>query len=97
MPRLHRLGVSLAVTALLVGCSAPGAPPRSDRADRTSDAATAPESRTLVLATRVEVTSISHLPFWERRFTFLSTPRLFNATLAILDDRGLPRPYLSES
>ncbi len=97
MPRLHQFVVSLAVTALLVACSTPASAPRQERVDRGSEVTAAQESKTLVLATRVEVTSLAHLPFWERRFTFLSTPRLFNATLAILDERGLPRPYLAES
>src|SRR5439155_27120560 len=62
-------------------------------------ASTQPSSsgRTLVLATRVEVTSLSPAPFWQRRFTFLSTPRLFNADLTLFDDRGDAHPYLAET
>jgi peptide/nickel transport system substrate-binding protein len=100
VPLLHRCAIAVALLLPLLACTAPPATPRADRPERTdrgSDVAPTSESRTLVLATRVEVTSISHLPLWERRFTFLSTPRLFNATLAILDDRGLARPYLAES
>ncbi len=97
MPRVRHVALVVALTSLLAACAAPAPTPRQDRVDRGSEPAAPQESRTLVLATRVEVTSLAHLPFWERRFTFLSTPRLFNATLAILDDRGLPRPYLAES
>jgi peptide/nickel transport system substrate-binding protein len=43
------------------------------------------------------MTSMSYLPFWERRFRFLSTPRLFNAALTIQDAKGLARPYLAEA
>jgi peptide/nickel transport system substrate-binding protein len=91
----RRLFLALAAVGLVVGCQAPGGQ-RADRPDRSVVPAGSSESRTLVYVTRVEVTSLSHLPFWERRFTFLSTPRLFNGTLAILDDRGLARPYLAE-
>jgi peptide/nickel transport system substrate-binding protein len=85
----------IAIACLGVACAIPTTPV-TERIDRPSVSGAPQESRTLVYATRVEVTSLSYLPFWERRFTFLSTPRLFNATLAILDDRGLARPYLAE-
>ncbi len=97
MPRVIHLFLLLALLSLIAACAAPASAPRQDRVERDVESTVPPETRTLVLATRVEVTSLSHLPFWERRFTFLSTPRLFNATLAILDDHGLPRPYLAES
>lgn len=88
--------VPLVIAWLGMACMAPSSPQSSEQ-PRSSPGDAPEESRTLVYATRVEVTSLSHLPFWERRFTFLSTPRLFNATLAILDDRGLARPYLAEA
>src|SRR5436853_5011384 len=81
---------------ILAACApSSGSPSNSSQADRAG-AAPAASGRTLVLATRVEVTSLSPAPFWQRRFTFLSTPRLFNADLALFDQRGDPHPYLSE-
>ncbi len=83
---------------VLAGCAPSTAAPVSS--SQPGQAGTAPQvapTRTLVMATRVEVTSLSPAPFWQRRFTFLSTPRLFNADLTLFDKRGDPHPYLAET
>src|SRR6266542_1635211 len=86
----------VALVVLLFGCgsSAPVAPRSAGESITSWEPSSA---RTLVLATRVEVTSLSPAPFWKRRFTFLSTPRLFNADLTLFDKSGDPHPYLAEA
>ena len=79
------------------GCAPAGPPATGQQAPGIPGERPAAPPRTLVLTTRVEVNSLSHAPFWQRRFIFLSTPRLFNANLALLDDRGTPHPYLAEA
>src|SRR5581483_826296 len=72
----------------------PAASP-SSRADVEPSQSQPIAAHTLVMATRVEVTSLSPAPFWQHRFTYLSTPRLFNADLTLFDQRGDPHPYLA--
>jgi peptide/nickel transport system substrate-binding protein len=86
----------VAVVAAL-GCAAPSAPSTERRDQAPGADRPAEPSRTLVLTTRVEVNSLSHAPFWQRRFIFLSTPRLFNANLALPDEKGVSHPYLAEA
>ncbi len=82
----------------MLACAPRAAPPgaTTNSADSGQPATGSGSGRTLVLSTRVEVTSLSPAPFWQRRFTFLSTPRLFNADLTLLDQNGNPHPYLAE-
>ncbi len=88
----------LVLVALVATACAPGGTDRARQpGDRPDSAARSEGGRTLVLATRVEVTSLSAAPFWQRRFTFLSTPRLFNGNLTLLGQHGEPLPYLAEA
>lgn len=85
------------MVAVAAAC-APPTPPSAGQPDIGGvNPQPAEPGRTLVLSTRVEVTSLSPAPFWQRRFTFLSTPRLFNANLTLLDQRGGAHPYLAEA
>src|SRR5687767_2233418 len=53
--------------------------------------------RTMVVAVRVEPTSLAPAVFREPGVTFQATPRFFNAGVALLDQKGLPTPYLAEA
>lgn len=86
------------VTGLIFGvvvlaACAPAAAPRT--ADPKPQAPA--EARTLVIAVRVEPASVAGRAFREQSVALYTPKRLFNADLAILDERGLPRPYLAEA
>ncbi|MPZ15630.1 MAG: hypothetical protein GEU73_14615 [Chloroflexi bacterium] len=96
--RVRQGAVLLILGAILVNACGPGAAaPATRQASGEPPIAATTSGRTMVISTRVEVTSLSPAPFWQRRFTFLSTPRLFNADLTLLDQRGDPHPYLAEA
>jgi peptide/nickel transport system substrate-binding protein len=83
------IGVVLGL--VLVSCAAPsgqGQPPAASREQAT-------QNRTLVLAHRFEVRSLA--PKVLQTNGPLSTTRLFNATLSLIDDQGISRPYLAEA
>jgi peptide/nickel transport system substrate-binding protein len=85
----------LLFTLVLTGCqpAAPSALPSSQ-----APAPSAPRvSRTLVMLTRVEPVSLATKPLQQAGTLLASTRRVYNATLALLDDRGIPRPYLAEA
>ncbi len=80
------------VVALLTGCIAPPQPQSAAPATRpTSD------SRTLVMASRAEPAVLAAKPLQPTAIGVQTATPLFNAGLAILDDRGQARPYLAES
>jgi peptide/nickel transport system substrate-binding protein len=80
--------------AMLAGCQS--ADPRGQGS--TEPAASAPRpSRTLVMMTRVEPVSLATKPLQQAGTLLASTRRVYNATLALLDDRGAPLPYLAEA
>lgn len=53
-------------------------------------------SRTLVAAVRVEPLTIAARPLREQGVAVYLSGRMFNAAIALLDDTGVERPYLSE-
>jgi peptide/nickel transport system substrate-binding protein len=53
--------------------------------------------RTLDVAIQVEPGSLASRALVERGVALHTTKRAFNADLALLDDRGLPQPYLAEA
>ena len=89
----HRLVVFSALVALLVlSCS----PPTQD--SRQSPAAPSDQpapSRTLIVGHRYEMTSLA--PKVLQANGPISTTRLFNAALSMIDDDGRARPYLAEA
>jgi peptide/nickel transport system substrate-binding protein len=92
-----RLSRWLALFCVAVWACAPAAPP----AARQPGAAAQPEqprqTKTLVAAIRFEPPYVAAKALLPGGLTLGSTLRLFNAGLAIHDDRGLPRPYLAET
>lgn len=84
---------------LLAGMSAMACAPTSRTAAPavTGPQPTAPtESRTLVLALRVEPTTVSPKPFRQAGIEIGIVLRLFNAGLAINDERDVAHPHLAE-
>jgi peptide/nickel transport system substrate-binding protein len=61
------------------------------------DARPAEPARPLVILIRVEPADIAAKSLRQAGTILTTTKRLFNATLALLDDRAVPRPYLVES
>lgn len=53
--------------------------------------------KTLVMAIRVEPASVAAKALESGGVTLTTTRRLFNATLTLFDDQGLPTPYLAQS
>lgn len=79
----------------LLGCApaAGGLQPSSSGAQGGQPA----EGRPLVIALRVEPTTISPKPFRQAGIEIGIVLRVFNAGLAIKDEREVPHPYLVES
>jgi len=92
------LGIrALAVSFLFAVACAPSAAPRA--ADTPGSGTTVanaptPRSSTLVIAIRVEPTSLNSR-LQSPGVTLTTTRRLFNANLVIFDQRGQPQPYLA--
>lgn len=82
---------------LVVTSACGGAPARSGGASVERGPGAATPSRTLVAAIRVEPAGLANKPLQQVGVALHSTKRLFNAELAILDERGLPYPYLAEA
>lgn len=91
---------ALLLIALGITACTPGPAPRATDATGGSAAATTGSrgptqaSRTLVIAVRAEPVTLATRAE-SRGVTTTTTRRLFNATLAIFDQRGLPQPYLA--
>src|SRR4051812_9414737 len=90
----HRPGALLAamLAVLLLSCT-----PGSDRATQPSpgQANSPAQGRTLVVLNRAEYATLA--PKVLQSNGPLGTTRLFNASLSLIDDAGLPRPYLVET
>lgn len=56
-----------------------------------------PPPRTLAMAIQNEPSGVASRALVERGVALHSTKRAFNADLALIDDRGLPQPYLAEA
>ncbi|MCL6640427.1 MAG: hypothetical protein K6T92_03535, partial [Candidatus Rokubacteria bacterium] len=80
--------IGLTIGSLITGCARPQgeAPAREQEPARPS--------RTLVVAHRYEPANLATKVLGSNGP--LTTTRLFNASLALFDDRGEPRPYLAE-
>jgi ABC-type transport system substrate-binding protein len=86
-------GLASVLAAMLAGCAAPGAAPRTGDARQQSPAS----AKTLIVATRAEPPSLSPKPFRSLGLTADLSGRMFNAGLTIRNDAGLPVPYLAET
>ncbi len=82
----------LGLAALLIGCSPASPGPSSVESSQPGPAA----QRPLVMAIRLEPTSLSLRPPRET-FSDVQHTAIFNADIAIADDRGAPVPYLVEA
>ncbi len=87
---IARWGAVLAL--LIIGC-APAQNQRPGAGAAARDQQT--QSRTLVVAHRYEPSNLA--PKVLQSNGTLNTARLFNAALSLIDDQGLPRPYLAET
>jgi peptide/nickel transport system substrate-binding protein len=96
--RLRFFSLSLLMITVLAGCSQGGGAPRGDGATTGGDGRppAGQRARTLVMASRSEVPSLAAKPLQALGLTNGTTPRLFNAGLTLLDDRGNAQPYLAE-
>src|SRR5687767_14061006 len=87
-----RYSMSLLVFCLLLlSCAAPATTSQAPAPARDQAA----PSRALVVAHRFEVRNLATKV--TQTNGPLSTTRLFNATISLIDDQGISRPYLVES
>lgn len=82
--------------ALLVAVAACAPTARQQGGDAAGAEGAARSDKTLVAAIRVEPIYVAAKALLQAGVTLRATTRLFNAELAIVDDRGVPRPYLAE-
>src|SRR5947208_904982 len=75
----------------MVGC----APERPERNHSEASDNTLTQNRTLTVAHRYESANLA--PKVLQTNGTLNTARLFNAALTLIDEDGIPRPYLAES
>ena len=92
MPRSTVL-IGVVLTVLMVSCATSQSQSQVQAPTASSDHPT--QSRTLVLAHRYEPATLA--PKILGSNGPLTTTRLFNAALTVIDDQGLPRPYLAEA
>lgn len=87
------IGLLLAALCLLPAC-APAASKSTAEGERSPTTAS---SRSLAVAVRVEPASIATRILGQPGAGHTTARALFNATIALMDDRAAPRPYLVES
>jgi peptide/nickel transport system substrate-binding protein len=89
--------------SVLGACAAPASPPASTGSTGPQGAApqaapaTPRESRTLVVAIRVEPATVAIRPLTQSGVGLYLPKRTFNGEVAYLDDKAAPRPYLVEA
>jgi peptide/nickel transport system substrate-binding protein len=84
----------------LLACAAPPPQPGAQApasSESTAAVAALSSNRTLVIALRVEPTTVSPKPFRQAGIEIGIVLRLFNAGLAITDEQDVPHPYLVEA
>ena len=86
----------LGLAVLVIACTPATTAPARSTAEPARPAAAAAPQRAFVMAIRLEPTSLSLRPPREV-FSDVQDRALFNADLAIADDRGTPVPYLAEA
>ncbi len=90
------LFVTLATIAACAPASQPTSPSGGQRPPGSGQPGAA-SSRTLIIAGRAELPSLSPNPLQTLGFTTGSSIKIFNAGLTLSDGRNPPRPYLAES
>ncbi len=83
--------------ALLAASCAPSAPARGTTASGEQAPPAAVPNRTLTIAARNEPSSLAGKPLLQANVGLYTAKNLFNASLAVQDDRGLPVPRLAEA
>jgi peptide/nickel transport system substrate-binding protein len=94
MPLSRLTGIVVLLVVFGLAC-APAAPSSGLRAGGSAEQPR--QSKTVTGAIRIEPAFVAAKPLRQAGLTLGSTVRLFNAGLAIADDRGLARPYLAET
>ncbi len=93
-----RVASSVVLGVLVLVACAPASRPQATAGGAVQGAATAGQQpRTLTAAIRVEPAYVAGKGLQQAGLTLGATTRLFNAGLAIIDDRGAAQPYLAES
>src|SRR5205823_3512821 len=90
------LALTLLMTAIVVACSPERATP-GPSSSTGSQSSPARPPQTLDMTIQVEPGAIASRALVERGVALHTTKRAFNADLVLLDDRGLPQPYLAEA
>ena len=90
--RVAALLILLLSAACAPGRTEPTAPGSSQAPSEAPRA-----ERTMVMAMRVEPATIAARPLGSPGAGVKASARLFNASLDLIDDRNLPRPYLAEA
>src|SRR4051812_30887038 len=89
------------MAVVLLACSAPPSPRAAAPSGATTESPTATTAarpgRTLVVAIRLEPSSLATRPLRQAGVGLYLTSRMFNAEIAKLDDHGQTQPYLVES
>src|SRR5579871_4772623 len=88
------VALTLLVEACAPSTTTPSAPASSGQPAPQVGASSA---RPLVIIIRLEPPDLTANGLKQAQSVFTATRRLFNATLALLDDRAAPRPYLAEA
>jgi peptide/nickel transport system substrate-binding protein len=83
--------LSAVLTVLIVSCT-PAQEPRQGAAESSAQPTS---NRTLVVAHRYEPSNLAPKVL-QSNGTF-NTARMFNAALSLIDEQGMPRPYLAET
>jgi peptide/nickel transport system substrate-binding protein len=95
--RSSRMGLLLIAACLtLAGCGPAGAGSQGT-APQARTESSAPSRAILTIAARNEPASIAGKPLRQAGIGLYTMQAVFSASLAVLDDRGEPRPHLAES
>lgn len=86
----------VAVGMAIAGC-APASTPTGRTGAEPPQPGSNPPSRTLTIAARNEPASIAGKPLRQAGIGLYTVQAVFSASLAFLDDRGLPRAHLAEA
>src|SRR3954468_17042629 len=94
----HPFMLVVALTTL-IACAPATRPPTSPAGERPAGSGqpSAGQGKTLIIAGRAEMPSLSPNPLQPLGFTTGSAIKIFNAGLTLNDGRSAPRPYLAES
>ena len=85
--------MALAIALIVVGC----VPAREARPEGAAPSVQSEPGRTLVAAVRVEPATLATAALRQASVALYLSKRMFNAELALLDERANPRPYLAEA